>query len=709
MMTKPIEPLLRILCTALLFVSTMASAGFNEKVLDEIRSGRYNGKAMIQIRLERQLQYISHIRLQQGKRIEITLQAISGVKENTLLPEPPEHEYLRWKETQAIPLWQVEYLEENHEHRIILYFSRNVYVQVKSASDYKSLLITVSGQAFNDSLLNSIKKNPNTPPLSREDDKKLQNRLLSAQQAIIQSDFIQAKALLSQILLHSSNPYQQQALELSGIVEEKQGNFKSAIRHYQHYLELYPKGRDAVRVRQRLTSLLSAGKTPKKLKQAKKRKTEQWQQFGSIDQYFRYDQSNNGGTSLRVNRRALDTLVYYGSRYRSKELKVKTRFSGNLSYDTANSKNSFNSISNLYGKFDSKKWQLKSIVGRQTRNKGGVLGRIDGAFFSKTLQKDQALTLTMGYPVASTKDNVKTDKSLISLGYQWDKVIPNWQFSSYLLNQNNSLITDRRAIGGDFSYSRNNNFVFGMLDYDLLFSRLNLFTLSGNFSVNRKTSYNFSIDQRQTPWLYSSNAYAIVNNNTVNSLSQLKQLFGQDAIYQMAADHSAKTQTLLFGIDQTINTQVQLNGSITLTKQEATTASYGVNAIPGSGVDQFYDIHLTLNNLWQHQDVSLAGLRYSNTDNSNTLSLSLSTRFPANQHWRLNPRLNIDIRDHKNNTLVKNEWRLFPGFEARYRYSKSVSFDFDSGFSLDQRNLKAGSSEQDKYFYLSAGYRMEFF
>ncbi len=709
MMTKYIEPLPGLLLLLLLFVSSMASAGFNEKVLDEIRTGRYNGKAMIQIRLERQLQYISHIRLQQGKRIEITLQAISGVKENTLLPEPPEHEYLRWKESKEFPLWQVEYLEENHEHRIILYFSRNVYTQIKSASDYKSLLITLSDKPFTDGLLRSIKRSKNYPPLSNEQDKKLQNWLRSAQRAIIKSDLIQAKALLSQILLFSANPYQQQALELSGLVEEKRGNFKQAIRNYQHYLELYPIGNNAVRVRQRLTSLLSAGQIPKKLKQAKKRKTGQWQQFASIDQYFRYDQSNNGGTSLRVNRRALDTLLYYGSSYRSKDLKVKTRFSGNITYDTANSKNTFNSISNLYGKFDSKKWQLKSIIGRQTRNKGGVFGRIDGAFFSKPMQKNQALTLTIGYPVASTKDNIKNDKSLISLGYQWDKLKKDWQFSSYLINQNNSLITDRRAIGGDFSYNHNNKFVFGMLDYDIIFSRLNLFTLSGNFMVNEKTSYNFSIDQRQTPWLYSSNAYAIVNNNTVNNLSELNRLYGQDALYQIASDRSAKTQTFLFGIDRKINTQIQLNGSITLSKQGATRASYGVNAIPGTGLDQFYDLHLTLNNLWERQDVSLAGLRYSNTDNSNTLSLSLSTRFPVDQHWRLNPRLNIDLRDHKNNTLVKNEWRLFPGFEARYRYSKSVSFDIDSGFSLDQRNLKAGNSEQDQYFYLSAGYRMEFF
>jgi hypothetical protein len=52
-------------------------------------------------------------------------------------------------------------------------------------------------------------------------------------------------------------------------------------------------------------------------------------------------------------------------------------------------------------------------------------------------------------------------------------------------------------------------------------------------------------------------------------------------------DRSAISKSFTFGVTQQINDDIQLTGNFTVSRQEGTVASGGVDAVPGAG-NQYY-------------------------------------------------------------------------------------------------------------------------
>jgi hypothetical protein len=114
-----------------------------------------------------------------------------------------------------------------------------------------------------------------------------------------------------------------------------------------------------------------------------------------------------------------------------------------------------------------------------------------------------------------------------------------------------------------------------------------------------------------------------------------------------------------------------VTADITFAHVDATVASGGVPATPDTGTDYYFSTQLVGNNLWMKYDTGVLGVRYYDTELSDTISFIANTMFPITRHWRINPRLQFDIRDSNNGD---SQQKLRALFRTDYRYLNNVRY-----------------------------------
>ncbi|MCU7949359.1 MAG: hypothetical protein KZQ74_13495 [gamma proteobacterium symbiont of Bathyaustriella thionipta] len=117
------------------------------------------------------------------------------------------------------------------------------------------------------------------------------------------------------------------------------------------------------------------------------------------------------------------------------------------------------------------------------------------------------------------------------------------------------------------------------------------------------------------------------------------------------------------------------------------------------------NMQLLGNSLLKEGDLLVAGARYSETDNSDTISLLLNTRYPIKRHWRVNPRIRVDYRENTNGTT---QWLVAPLFQMSYIWNKKTTFEFEAGAEIIELELLDGDIDETKTYFLYAGYRYDF-
>ena len=136
-----------------------------------------------------------------------------------------------------------------------------------------------------------------------------------------------------------------------------------------------------------------------------------------------------------------------------------------------------------------------------------------------------------------------------------------------------------------------------------------------------------------------------------------------------------------------------------------TIASGGVAATADTGTDYYFNTQLVANNLIMKTDTHILGVRYSDTFVSDTTSFIVNSRFPVNRIWRVNPRLQYDIRDFKDG---RSQSKLRAIVRTDYRYRNKARFDFEIGYddiSNDKTDTQILASNN---LFFTLGYRWDF-
>lgn len=240
-----------------------------------------------------------------------------------------------------------------------------------------------------------------------------------------------------------------------------------------------------------------------------------------------------------------------------------------------------------------------------------------------------------------------------------------------------------------------------MIDYDLTFKEVNILQLNANLLFDRGRAAYMNAFLRKTPVLATSNALI---GRPESSIEELMETLNIEQIYQLARDRTANSATITFGGSQPISEKFQANADITFSKVGGTEASGGVPATPSTGTDYFFSTQIVGNNLILKRDTGVLGFRYLDTQLSDTYSLIANTRIPVSRNWRINPRLQFDIRKSSDGR-TQNKIRAL--VRTDYRYLNKVRFDFEVGFDDTSEEMNGQSLGTNNLFFL-LGYRWDF-
>ena len=240
-----------------------------------------------------------------------------------------------------------------------------------------------------------------------------------------------------------------------------------------------------------------------------------------------------------------------------------------------------------------------------------------------------------------------------------------------------------------------------MVDYDLHYKDVNIFQLNANLMLDHGRTAYMNAFFRKTPSFATSNA---LTGQPETTIEELKKRLNIEQIYQLARDRTANSQTVTIGGSQPISQDFQATADITLSRVGDTVASGGVLETPGTGTDYFLSMQLVGNNLLVKRDTGVLGIRYLDTDPSDTISFIANSRFPITRNWRINPRLQYDIRTLKDGRTQK---KIRAIFRTDYRYLNKARFDFEVGYDETTEDNN-GQSLGSNNLFITLGYRWDF-
>jgi len=710
-------------CWFVLFYVVAATAhaeGSDTRVLQGVDIVAGEATSEIRVNLSVPMRYVTHAPLAEGDELVIRLQ---------LIPTPGfDPTNIRSREaavvdrSQPVPLQEVTYEAGDVTNpTLTLRFSRTTAFTVRGGEDFRSVVVTIPAVA--------PRPAPPAPrakiPLPAPDDSPVgkippppeaetAELLREAREAMTSGDYNKAIRLATKLLLYHEHPQRREAQELLGLARERKGQLAHAKAEYEEYLRRYPEGEGAQRVQQRLSALLTAGMRPEEsLREARAdtaagaatpRKRMETEFFGSFSQYYYRDTTTPQDEETQPIRSSLVTDINVNSRHTSDTLDVRTRFTGGYEYDfLEGGENSESRLSDAFVEVRSKRAGYAFKLGRQSRSTGGVQGRFDGAVLSYQVKPTIRINGVVGYPVESTRDtSVNTGRYFYNASVDFGPYKKSLNFDVYYLNQTIDDISDREAAGAEMRYFKNGLSVFGLLDYDLLYDEVNTAILLGNWTVSPKTTFNLTLDYRQSPALATLNA---LQGQPVESISELRHLYTDDEIMQLARDRTAESKMVNAGFTYQVNDKYQIASDLTVSDVSETQTSGGVEGGPATGTEYYYQAQLVGTNVFTAGDVSVIGLRYDDTSTAERYGLRLNTRFPWRSAWRINPRAEFYLRN-KDSGAQEQTARVQGRIE--YRWKRTRTFETEFGYEWIRDEDTTGERFTTTGFLFYAGYRIDF-
>jgi tetratricopeptide (TPR) repeat protein len=540
---------------------------------------------------------------------------------------------------------------------------------------------------------------------------KIDTLMEDARRSMITGDTSRAIQVYTKILQLPESPRHPEAQEYLALAREKKGQMAHAKAEYQRYLSLYPDSEGATRVNQRLAALLAsngstgtgAGATGAQAgRQVAKRSD--WRIQTYFSQYYRRDVNQPDDRDEIVSQSALYSDVNFDARRRGERFDFSSRLSAGYRsdfLDTGSSSGNSTRISYAYADLADAVTGLRGRIGRQSRNTGGVLGRFDGINLGYRLNEKILINTVIGKPAYSASDGVDSSRSFYGASVNYGPILENLDLGLFYIQQDIENVTDRQAIGGEFRYFGAKQSFWGMVDYDLHFGELASAFLQGSWRFDSRLSIHALLNQRGSPFLSTGNA---IIGQPVGTFAELANIFSADELSQLGKDRTAASTNYSVGMSYPITPKLQINSDIGQSTIDATPASGGVLATAGSTYSYFSG-SLLASSLLKEGDVSILGLRYSDSETAKVISVTIDSRYPFGRTWRVNGRLRVDRRQITSNG--SEQWLYTPAIRVQYRRSQKFRLEFEAG-KLFSRQDSIGSSQDRESYFINLGYQAVF-
>jgi len=548
-------------------------------------------------------------------------------------------------------------------------------------------------------------KQPASVNTSSLSEKQLDSLMLRSKTELKNKKYNSSIRFLNALIAAGSHKYSEEALELLGLARQRNGQKTHAVNTYEKYLKLYPDTDGAIRVRQRLDGLLTADVAPrKKILMAKEGKGSSIRTTGSLAQYYQRNSATIDGSGTIENLSQLITDLNLTTIQRTTNFDHRYQLTSDHVYDfTDNGDDSEFRFRETFYEVTYRKTGSSGRIGRQRLPVGGLLKRYDGLSLGYQFTPDLRLNILGGYPVdIDDKSSINDHKSFYGFTFETGTFLDHWSMNLFYFDQKNDGLTDKESIGTELNYRDSKLSIYGLFDYDLHYDEINILQVNSNILFDRGRTAFVNALIRKLPLLSTSNALIGRQEKTID---ELKTVMNIEQIYQLARDRTANSETLMIGGTQPLSSKFHIAADITFTNVDDTPASGGVAATVDTGTDYLISTQLVASNLIMKTDTNIFGVRYYDTFVSDVTSFVVNSRFPVTRTWRLNPRLQYDIRDYKDG---RSQTKLRAIIRTDYRYLNKAHFDFEIGYDEISNDETESQFLASNNLFFTLGYRWDF-
>lgn len=536
---------------------------------------------------------------------------------------------------------------------------------------------------------------------SGDKEKTAKSIMLRAEQAMKNEKYRLAVGLYTRVIALNNTSQLQQAMEYLGLAREKNGQLIHAREDYRLYLKKYRKGEDSSRVRQRLLSLITLLSKPRKRLNKGSSKRTDGRLFGSLLQFYRNDVFS--ADQSKTTTETLTTNINLLYRKKTDALNIKSQFNAShAKYINNPVKDEKARVNILFVDIADRNNKKSLRLGRQSQNKGGVIGRMDGAWVGYRLNPTWKLNMVSGYPVQTSISNIaQKNRPFWGLSVDIGTIAKYWNFNAYTITQKIDSIVDRKAIGGEVRYRKDKQHHFLLVDYDIHYSDLNTLFYIGNWQFNNKAAVVVTMSQRNSPVLTTLNA---TQGQTTQSIDALLLTYTEAELYQIAKDRTAKYNSAAISTTLPLSSKWSFNADVTMSNISSTLGSAGVAAIEGTGNEFFYSAQFIGYNVFNANETSRYQVRYDDTKTFKRTRFTASTRFKLkNNKWRLRPQVTFENRINSNGGT--ND-KITTGLKFDYKVKRKFKIEFDVSYEVGKTDFPVSITENN--YFVSAGFIWDF-
>ena len=521
------------------------------------------------------------------------------------------------------------------------------------------------------------------------------------------------------------NKYSSAAQVWIGIAREKSGQLAKAKLEYEMYLKLYPEGTDASWVKGRLAMLNAiqpsitaptARPAPVMLQPTEF----QTAVYGSVSMYYYHGASQTdtvatiGGVqtpktlsltdqSSLISNVSMTARSYnneFDNRFVFQDFNAKSFLKGHGNQNRLNA--AFYDVRNRFDNYSAR-------IGRQSAMGGGVLGRFDGVSAGYGFLQNWRVNFAAGQLSDKTPESKPT---FLSLGLDFGVNSPLGG-SVYFINQKANGLTDRKATGGNLRYFDQGKTALAMVDYDLQFKALNIFTLQGTLNYESGTDYNFLLDRRRAPILDIRNA---VSGTTATINTLLQNGFTTDDLLKLADSRTAISNIALFGVTRRFREKWQAGTDLIVSNTSGLPDSGTLNTDGTVGLEGFVkgasstgaawtiSARLSGSDVISLRDMTMFSLSYTKSQLTRGETFLFYNHAYPRDLWTLDSTLRIlwqnDSTGGKLNTIA-------PVLKVGYRIRSALTLEAEGGYDWTKSNPAASPESKITRKYFSVGFRWD--
>lgn len=527
-----------------------------------------------------------------------------------------------------------------------------------------------------------------------------QGLLDEAQKAYMDKDWAQAISLYTKA---AKDPkFRVEALEKLGVSRERNRQHAHAKKVYESFLDEYPNAPEASRVRQRLQSLVGATEAPADLRNPERQRVSLWKNSLVLSQFYRRYAIDIDGSSTQVPLDAVFSDVSAITRKRSSRGFHEGRISfGHILDFSDNDSQRDLRLQRVSWESFFERYQTGFTVGRQSRNKSGVLGRFDGATITHKQNDSLQWNVVGGYIARSAYETTESKQPFYGVSADLELAGGKIEVSPFFVQQYYDGILDRQAVGAHFFWVTDESLISALVDYDINLAAVNNLYLNGSYNLNEQWRVHGTLDQRRSPYLTTSNALI---GQSYDDLSELERDLLDMKLGDLADDRTATSTVVRFGVDGMISDSWRLSVDASASDYSSTETSAGVTGFPDRQ-DYYVSTQLRANDLMGKNSYGAVQMRYQFSDKAETSTFLLNSRFAVLSDWFVYPRLMVSQRSYE--TSSQTQLRIKPSLRVDYVGFNRLRFEAEVGYDWNTTETFTRDIDMTGLF-LRVGYRARF-